>query len=410
MGSKKRDFYTKRIVCLVWVYYRKIVLTFIVPPYNLHIMEITKGQDVLLVDHVEQELRREILDRPSGFGIRLPHQEKLAQRYGVSMKTIRLAVDRLRRQRLVRCVRGKGTFTVSDPAAGREARIVVMKPGEPYSMMATSVLNLALQRRGLKSKLIASDDPHFSWDTVVSESDDLEGIFLLNGYPRDTVQNLVHISKVPVIQIGDMDEPFCGPPICDTVVPDNMLLVYRTTEYLIRQGHRRIVLVGWGSEKVWSNEMIRGYQAALRAHGIEFDPDLILYMPSQITIDANPAVLDSPQRQIDRWFERPDPPTALIHSAGSESKMHDILHLIFRGHFKDQAVIPASFLEILETSYTGIRDTAAFCTRLDELVARGLELLDRRKEHPNEPPVRETHGRIRFYRRKSGIWQEENQE
>jgi DNA-binding LacI/PurR family transcriptional regulator len=60
------------------------------------------------------------------------------------------------------------------------------------------------------------------------------------------------------------------------VVPDNRFNGYLATEHLIRMGHRRIAHItgpeGWEATR----ERAGGYREALKAHGLEADPELVV--------------------------------------------------------------------------------------------------------------------------------------
>jgi LacI family transcriptional regulator len=62
----------------------------------------------------------------------------------------------------------------------------------------------------------------------------------------------------------------------DTIVGDNIGGARLLTEHLIGLGHRRIGLVHASSQISTARERQRGYIEALRMHGIEIDPNLIV--------------------------------------------------------------------------------------------------------------------------------------
>lgn len=90
-------------------------------------------------------LRGQILDGTFGPGEGLPTQESLAAEYGLSVTTIRQAVDLLRREGLVESIRGRGVFVRTRPpvrtiSAGRyAAQLAKLKAGESPGAPAFAV-------------------------------------------------------------------------------------------------------------------------------------------------------------------------------------------------------------------------------------------------------------------------------
>ena len=95
----------------------------------------------LLVDRVEQELRRRVGQIRNVPRAKLPQERVLAKTYGVSLKTVRKAMQRLKRDRLVRSVQGTGTFVV--PAAQENTSVLVVASNvyHPCEMMAVGVVS-----------------------------------------------------------------------------------------------------------------------------------------------------------------------------------------------------------------------------------------------------------------------------
>jgi DNA-binding LacI/PurR family transcriptional regulator len=362
--------------------------------------------DLLLVDRVEKDLKREIgLRRGKGAG-RLPHLHELAAKYRVGLNTVRSAMDRLRDQKLIRSVRGKGSFILPSRRVGREIHLIASSTNL-YITMCISVLLKVLKDQDLKPNLVISADPMTDWETIRENSPEGRGIILLSAYQRTCVERLVQTSGLPVVQIADLDETYFGPAICDTVVMDIRASAYLATETLIRQGHRKIGLVGWEFEKVWNQELHRGYVQALKANGIEPTGEWTIDLERDPGNPENPAMI-SPQVQakIDRWFKGKNAPTALVLSGSPEARNKDILHLNFHDRFSQSATICVTFREMLPLAHPGLHDTAAVVVRYEDLARRALELL-RQREERQTLPVRETQARSFLCVRRDGIWKSE---
>jgi LacI family transcriptional regulator len=96
------------------------------------------------------------------------------------------------------------------------------------------------------------------------------------------------------------------PPVnltADSIVLDNQGGMGLAVKSLLANGHRRIALLG-GQESLWTTQQrIEGYQLALEAAGIAFDPNLVVYSSSALgDLDA----------AISRLTSLSTPPTALL--------------------------------------------------------------------------------------------------
>ena len=71
---------------------------------------IQKNASVPMYEQISAQLREEILDKKYGSAGNIGTHAKLAQRFGVSLITVRRAIAQLVEQGLVEVVQGKGTF------------------------------------------------------------------------------------------------------------------------------------------------------------------------------------------------------------------------------------------------------------------------------------------------------------
>ncbi len=89
----------------------------------------------------------------------------------------------------------------------------------------------------------------------------------------------------------------------DSVVLDNVGGARLAVEHLLRQGHRRIGIVGDAPTMPTAEERRTGYQAALEAAGVPYDPQLV----TMFSHDA-----DQAKQAAKQLLELPDPPTAIF--------------------------------------------------------------------------------------------------
>jgi LacI family transcriptional regulator len=77
----------------------------------------------------------------------------------------------------------------------------------------------------------------------------------------------------------------------------------QATEYLVALGHRRIAAIGGPEHRLATRERLRGYQAAMAAHGMLPDPGLVRYADFRV---------DGGREAADWLLCLPEPPTAIF--------------------------------------------------------------------------------------------------
>lgn len=102
-----------------------------------------------------------------------------------------------------------------------------------------------------------------------------------------------------------------------TVLVDNYHASFEAVEYLIRLGHRRIGVVAGPHSHTVAKDRIRGYQDALRHHGLPVDEDLIRMRSYE---DEHAHAAASALLDLD------DPPTAIFCCSGRLAK--GVLHVL----------------------------------------------------------------------------------
>jgi DNA-binding LacI/PurR family transcriptional regulator len=354
---------------------------------------------LLVVDRVERELRR-LTSTP---GARLPYERDLAVQLGVSRHSVREAMARLKRDNLIRSIPGKGTFTLAD---GRGAATVhlMTKENYIYSMIFIGVISEILRENGYTAQVICS--PHLvdEWQKVSHRpGPSLGGILIGTATPQE-VKAMAGRNDLPLVHVSDMLEPFRSPPQCDTVLNDNREMGVRAACHLAGQGHRAIVLIGWGEAEVWDNEMFQGICDGLRAHGIE--PDSAWHVRLPRGEDSDSVLRVQARRQVEGWSRHGNAPTALVYSADNELRGREAIEEFFGDRFGPGSTLAVSFWEMLQSTYKGRSGAVAVCTRFRDLGERALEILQRRQNDRRAPATREFHGRVFLARRENGLWKE----
>ncbi|MCP1111067.1 LacI family DNA-binding transcriptional regulator [Ohessyouella blattaphilus] len=110
----------------------------------------------------------------------------------------------------------------------------------------------------------------------------LRGIVFLGGYEYHTKESLSQLT-VPFVTCTTSDFGNNEECVCSSYAVDDYKESYKMTEYLIRQGHKRIVLLGpMEHDESIGRRRLEGYQAALKDNHIDLDEKLIRYMAKNV--------------------------------------------------------------------------------------------------------------------------------
>lgn len=118
---------------------------------------------------------------------------------------------------------------------------------------------------------------------------------------RQALQAL-RTTGVPVVMI---DQAYPGVPF-DAVTLDNDAAAQLGVDHIVAQGHRRIGLLVGPQGLPTGEERLRGYRAAIEAHGIAFDPSIV--MEAEYSVEAGYAAAG-------RLLAAAEPPTAIFASS-----------------------------------------------------------------------------------------------
>lgn len=248
-----------------------------------------------------QQVRRDLLKRiQSGefpLDSQLPTEPELISCYGVSITTVRKAVQQLADEGIVMKRQGMGTFVLriphpaEDQANGgkpyhKTLRIGVFLPNTMklraegdsrhwslnvrrlngiYAMAAQSNAAVFVHGFGEKTDLKTFDGVIEMPSYAVSlEAEDL----------RASLNRELDELCIPYVTISEFDPCFCSGY---WVVELIELEFFRAVNHLISKGLRRIALIGPNLN--WSNPRYSGYRKALERAGIVFDDKLIVENP-----------------------------------------------------------------------------------------------------------------------------------
>lgn len=145
----------------------------------------------------------------------------------------------------------------------------------------------------------------------------LEGLLVASLDADSRVVEEVEAAGVPCVVLNRF-----LPGVAYSVALDTRTAARMAVEHLIKLGHRRIAHLAGRTHGFNAGERILGYRDALTAHGLTYDPDLVV--PAGYTAAGGIAALD---RLLQRSWTNKCQPTAifaasLVSAAGALSELH----------------------------------------------------------------------------------------
>jgi LacI family transcriptional regulator len=153
--------------------------------------------------------------------------------------------------------------------------IIVTTIADPFFASVVDAVEASARDAGLFLLVAASgrtaDEERAVVSGVLHRS--IRGVIIVPAYLDYGAERLlVGAGGVPVVFV---DRPPTG-VAADVVLIDNEATARAAAEHLIAHGHRRIAFVGTGIDHYPVTARLSGYQDALTAHGLAYDPALVI--------------------------------------------------------------------------------------------------------------------------------------
>jgi LacI family transcriptional regulator len=116
---------------------------------------------------------------------------------------------------------------------------------------------------------------------------------------------------------------------------DNYKAAYKSTEYLIKGGHKRIAFINYETSLFHLQERDRGYMEAMKNNGFDFKPD---WMPKV----SNSSTFDDVQVAVDKILSLPEPCDAVFFATDTLA-IHGLKHLNKRNIIVPEGISVLSF-------------------------------------------------------------------
>ena len=334
-------------------------------PEKLDKIRLDHNSYISLHVQLHNQLRRLIVSRRWQFGERIPTEMQLARHLDISRTTVRIALQRLEVEGLIKRTAGRGTFVVYQPQDHTANRTIGYLTCSFHNEIHTNILNSAqTELRSAGYQVIFSNSRDRDDEARILQQlldDEVTGLMLwANAKPSADTRSVLAEYDRREIPIVFMDRPIEGIR-ADYVASDNFGGSYDLVRLLIELGHRHIVHLMPNFDDLHPvNERRRGYVVALEEHGIKAYAPWKISPPGRHEFHETDiySLVGSQSRQIIQQLERLTDvegpmPTAIVC-------INDILAIITinalrnMGYGVPDDVSVVGFDDICMASYIGV--------------------------------------------------------
>ena len=243
-------------------------------PEKLDKIRLDHNSYISLHVQLHNQLRRLIVSGRWQYGERIPTEMQLARHLDISRTTVRIALQRLEVEGMIKRAAGRGTFVVyrrqDDRAANRSIGYLTCSF---HNEIHTNILSSAqTELRSAGYQVIFSNSRDRDDEARILQQlldDDVAGLMLwANAVPTEETMVILGEYERRAIPIVFMDRPIEAIS-ADYVSSDNFGGAYDLVRHLIELGHRHIVPLMPNIDDLHPvNERLRGYMTALNEHDI----------------------------------------------------------------------------------------------------------------------------------------------
>lgn len=225
---------------------------------------------------VKEIVREEISKRKLKPGDRIPPEERIAEKYEVSLGTVRQAMAELVNEGLIYKEQGKGTF-VAEKKKEKTFTIGLLLTdiGNPFfSQLARSIQE--------KAHLLKYSVVYYSTNdqlSRVAESINMlikrrvDGVILVPILKKKREEELIQKLKENDIPFVYLDR-YLNKPTSDYIITDNFSGVRQGMEYLISLGHKRIGCIS-AQPYVRMKQRVKAYEKIVKEYNLVTEDSLV---------------------------------------------------------------------------------------------------------------------------------------
>jgi DNA-binding LacI/PurR family transcriptional regulator len=243
-------------------------------------LRIKKDGEKKVYKEIAEKIRRNIIRGYLKRGDRLPSEIELSKNFGVSRQTLRRAIDELVEEGFIERKHGSGTYITSPKLEKNDKKlligILVYKTHDNIPSPQISYFTSFLKKKNCLLTIYQVADYGQLEDACeeIVEDKSVSGIISLSIFSegdRDLIEYLQK-NKIYVLSLGRRIDT----AKIDWIIVDSSYGSYKMTEYLIKNGHRKINLLVNEPVSCVIWDRIVGFKLALLNYGIEFDEKFII--------------------------------------------------------------------------------------------------------------------------------------
>ncbi len=258
-----------------FVYISKVFFTHALAfmPEKLDKIRLDHNSYISLHVQLHNQLRRLIVSGRWQAGERIPAEMQLARHLDISRTTVRIALQRLEVEGLIKRSAGRGTFVVYEPQEHSANRSIGYLTCSFHNEIHSNILSSAqTELRSAGYQVIFSNSQDRDDEALILRQlldDEVAGLMLwANAVPTEETVAILGEYERRAIPIVFMDRPI-EMIEADYVSSDNYGGAYDLACHLIELGHRHIVPLMPNIEGLHPvNERLRGYRTALDEHAL----------------------------------------------------------------------------------------------------------------------------------------------
>ncbi len=283
-------------------------------------------------------------------GESLPSERYIAQQFGVARLTVVKALDLLARDGLIDKQQGRGTFVLAAKRPDTKA-IAYIKAGWSVQHELEGISKVVLEKQ-YQLQVLAVDVAFSKLESYIEACIDngVQGfiIYARSGYEDIGVYKHLIKRGLPLVMI----DRYYPELKVDRVVYDDEKAAFDLTSRLIARGHQRIAIIpGPEIETTAVKNRLRGYQKALKQHGVKLQEELMwfgLYNRFNLGNDD----VERRQQCLDKLIQTRPTAVLTINDSIYEKFTHDLNHLEFELAVLDESgYLNANALEAATFSY-----------------------------------------------------------
>jgi DNA-binding LacI/PurR family transcriptional regulator len=263
-------------------------------------MHVSKGIDLVnptpLYEQIVKDIKNRIARGELKPGDQLPTHMQMAQKYQVSLITVRSALADLVQEQIVYTRVGKGTYVaeqVTKKASKPDEKmigLVLRDLNQPFFSMVTHSVEQRASELGYHLVLSSSSENIDKEETQIERFRGLgvQGLIIASlSYQYRATEHIerLHNENFPYVMVSYMHDPAYWYVGCDQEQGG-----FLATEHLIKTGYRSIGYVHVSKGNLLSEVRKNGYARALIEHNIPYASDLIYYLepePVDVGIDRH---------------------------------------------------------------------------------------------------------------------------